>query len=73
LLHRWGPEESVINYYPQTESELRRRQVEVARLTWQPLGRWLAWSRRFRRFAVARAQRRHRMPGRLYSFLFQRK
>lgn len=72
LRQSWGPEESIINYYPGTPEELVARQQQVARLTWQPFGRWLAWLPAFRRYAVTRAQRRHRLPGRLYSFVFER-
>lgn len=71
LKSSWGPEQSIINYFPGTTEALAMRQREVAGLTWQPLGRWLAWLPSFRRYAVARAQRRHRLPGRLYSFLFE--
>lgn len=71
VLQEWGPEQSVMNYYPGSAQELFKRQVQVAQLTWQPFGRWLSGWQRFRRFAVARAQARHRQAGRLYSFLFE--
>ncbi len=71
LEQSWGPEQSILNFYPGTKAALAERQREVATLTWQPFGRWLAGISAFRRFAVARAQARHRQPGRLYSFLFR--
>ena len=71
LERSWGPEQSILNFYPGTGAQLAERQRQVATLTWQPFGRWLAGLAGFRSFAVARAQARHRQPGRLYSFLFR--
>lgn len=68
----WGPEESVINYFPGTGAQLGERRRQVARSTWRPVGALLAGLEAFQTYAVRRADARHRPAGRLYSFLWQK-
>jgi len=69
---RWGPEESVMNFFPGNAAELAGRRQQVARSTWRPFGAALARFAWFQTFAVQRADARHQPPGRLYSFLWRR-
>lgn len=71
-VRRWGPEESMMNFFPGNAAELALRRQQVARSTWRPFGAALASRAWFQSFAVRRADARHQQPGRLYSFLWRR-
>ena len=67
LRREWGALDSIINYYPGTETSRRLNLRRHA--SWRTLGRCLAWSDRLRRHCLAVADQPNRTPGRLVSFL----
>ena len=73
LIKRWGPEESIVNYFPGNQKALDARWREICERTWGPIGKYLNWSTVFCLYAVRRSQEMHRPPGRLFSFLWQRR
>jgi SAM-dependent methyltransferase len=72
LRQAWGPLESILNFYPGTETERQALLDRIARTSWGGAGRWLRCLPQFRAMQARCATRRDRTPGRLYSFLLER-
>ncbi len=68
----WGPLESILNYFPGTESERRQTLRQVAGHSYLRFGRLLAWSENFQQQQLERFTQRDQTPGRIYSFLVEK-
>jgi len=72
VVKAWGPLQSILNFFPGSESERQRALRQVANHSYFRLGRLLSWSPHFRQVQVERHTRADQGPGRLYSFLIQK-
>lgn len=72
VLQFWGPIESILNFFPGTESERQLTIRQVANHSYFRFGRLLAWSKNFRAAQLQRYTQNDRTPGRIYSFLLER-
>ena len=72
VLQRWGPIESILNFFPGTEQERQITIRQIANHSCLRFGRLFAWSERFRATQLQNYTRNDRTPGRIYSFLVER-
>jgi len=68
----WGPLESILNFFPGTETERQRSLRQVANHSYFRFGRLFAWSDSFRHAQLRRHTQRDQTPGRIYSFLVRK-
>lgn len=73
LLRQWGPLESILNFHPGTEAARQHAVRRVANWRWLGLGRLFAHRSEFVADALQRHTRRDRTPGRIFSFLWEKK
>lgn len=72
LIKMWGPFESILNFFPGTETGRQKAMRQIANRSWGRLGRLLAWAETFREREARRAALRDRTPGRIFSFLLEK-
>jgi SAM-dependent methyltransferase len=68
----WGPLESILNFFPGTETERQKTLRQVADHSYLRFGRLLAWSENFQRRQLQSFTARDQTPGRIYSFLVEK-
>lgn len=69
----WGPFESILNFHPGTEAERQMALRQIANRSCGRLGRLLSWSSHFRNKQVRLFTERDKTPGRIFSFLFEKR
>lgn len=72
VTHVWGPVESILNYFPGSESERRETIRKLAGRRLRGFGKWLLSAQGFLDASARKHALEDRTPGRIFAFLFKK-